>query len=113
MIWLQDYLEAARLEREARAAARKAIGMAVELRQHGAGMEPGARREMASGARDTAAHAMDLAAQCEGALQTSMFVVGSHYYAIRNGAASAASLASAAVKRVDRYMERYGKEEAA
>lgn len=104
---MQDYLEPARLEREARAAARKARDMARDLRLHGADMDPDARREMAAGARDSAERAIRLAARCEAALETTTFVVKSHYYAIRDGAASAASLANVAAERVDRCMERY------
>lgn len=104
---MQDYLEPARLEREARAAARRAKGMATDLRRNGAGMEPAARRELASAARASAARAAELASQCEDALKVTTFVVQSHFYAIRDGVAHAASLARDTEARIDRYMERY------
>ena len=104
---MQDYLEPARLEREARAAARKARDMARDLRRHGADMDPAARRELASAARDSAARAAELASQCEDALKVTTFVVQSHFYAIRDGVAHAASLARDSATRIDRYMERY------
>ena len=109
---VQDYMETALLEREARIEVAEARRMAAVLCRTGAGMEPAARRELANAARSHAGRALELSAQCRDGLEMCAFTVQSHYYGILDSIDHTVSRAKDAVVRVDECMEGFGGEDA-